>query len=435
MNRGLLLHLVWFLAGSLLCLPALAQQRRPVTLREAVRLALERNPDAMLARVQEEQAVQEIARAKAPFFPQIVAGSGLAYTEGIPQSVEGANPSIVQAEARQFIYNRSQNKRVQQSKQEAAAAGFGAAATRERMAYRVAAAYLDFERAWRQRELVRDRVENWKRIAAVVAARVEEGREIPLEAKRARLEAAKAKQQLRLVASDAELLEAELRSELGLEDSVHLEPAPTNTVAALALPESEQAARRSAVANSPELKRLDAELRAKEFAVEAERGELFPRIDLVAKYSLLSRFNNFEDFFNTFQRNNGQIGMSFRIPVFAGKRVSSRVGEAKLEARETRIRQAATRSNVDVEAKRLFHRVHTTEGAAKVARLELDFARENLTVVLARFDEGRATLEDVERARAQENAAWSGYYDSRYTLAKAKLNLLRRTGDLLAALR
>jgi len=67
--------------------------------------------------------------------------------------------------------------------------------------------------------------------------------------------------------------------------------------------------------------------------------------------------------------------------------------------------------------------------------LELDFARENLNVVLAKHDEGRTAMEEMEMARLQESQAWAAYYDSQYTVQKAKLNLLRQTGELVAALR
>jgi outer membrane protein TolC len=71
----------------------------------------------------------------------------------------------------------------------------------------------------------------------------------------------------------------------------------------------------------------------------------------------------------------------------------------------------------------------------KLARMELDFARESLTVQMALWDEGRVDVEAVERARVEENQAWGAFYDSQYDVQKAKLNLLRQTGELVAALR
>ncbi len=38
---------------------------------------------------------------------------------------------------------------------------------------------------------------------------------------------------------------------------------------------------------------------------------------MVAQYTMLAKFNNYTEFYNKFQRNNEQLGMSFQLPVFA----------------------------------------------------------------------------------------------------------------------
>ena len=73
--------------------------------------------------------------------------------------------------------------------------------------------------------------------------------------------------------------------------------------------------------------------------------------------------------------------------------------------------------------------------ARNVARLDLDLAREQLSVLLAQYDEGRATIAEVEQARFQENEKWMAYYDAGHSLEKVKLDLLHQTGLLTASLR
>src|SRR5690349_20524526 len=82
---------------------------RPLTLRQTVALAVQQNPDVALARLDEEMARLAVRLAKDPFTPRVTVGSGLAYTYGFPMSVEGSAPSIVQARASSFIFNRQQN--------------------------------------------------------------------------------------------------------------------------------------------------------------------------------------------------------------------------------------------------------------------------------------------------------------------------------------
>ncbi len=72
--------------------------------------------------------------------------------------------------------------------------------------------------------------------------------------------------------------------------------------------------------------------------------------------------------------------------------------------------------------------------ARNVARLDLDVAREQLSILLAQADEGRASVRDIEQARIDENEKWVAYYEAQNNLERVKLNLLKETGNLMAAL-
>ena len=71
----------------------------------------------------------------------------------------------------------------------------------------------------------------------------------------------------------------------------------------------------------------------------------------------------------------------------------------------------------------------------QVSRLDLDVARESLAVQLARFEEGRTTLRQVEEARIAEQEKWMAYYDAVAQMESARYALLQQTGRLMAALR
>ena len=74
-----------------------------------------------------------------------------------------------------------------------------------------------------------------------------------------------------------------------------------------------------------------------------------------------------------------------------------------------------------------------SETAAEVARLDLDAAREQISVYLAQMQEGRVTLRQVEEARVVENDKWIAFYDAQYASERARWAVLRLTGDLMAA--
>ncbi len=50
------------------------------------------------------------------------------------------------------------------------------------------------------------------------------------------------------------------------------------------------------------------------------------------------------------------------------------------------------------------------------------------------MNEGRAALKQVEEARFNEDEKWIAFYDAQYNAEKARLIVLRHTGELMTAL-
>src|SRR5262249_51783127 len=149
-----------------------------------------------LARIDEQKAAMNVRAVKDPFSTKIGVGSGIAYTNGYPLSIEGSGPSIVQARASQYVYNKPQSYLVAQAKENARGAAFATGSKSDEVAFRVVSLYLDADRARRLSDAASREVEELKKIANAVSARVDEGRELPIENRRASLNILKAQQRL-----------------------------------------------------------------------------------------------------------------------------------------------------------------------------------------------------------------------------------------------
>jgi len=119
---------VLLVVSSLILASTLRAEVFSMTLKQAVEAALKQNPDLALARLDEEKARQAVRLARDPFSPKLVVGSGLAYTSGFPMSIEGSAPSIVQANASQYLFNRPQSYQVAQARENARGTQLGTAA-------------------------------------------------------------------------------------------------------------------------------------------------------------------------------------------------------------------------------------------------------------------------------------------------------------------
>ncbi|MFN9460551.1 MAG: TolC family protein [Acidobacteriota bacterium] len=407
---------------------------RPMTFKAVLETALAQNPDLALARLDERKAAETVRAARDPFAPRAFVGSGLAYSSGFPMSMEGSAPSIVEARAIASIFNRPQRLLIEKSRQDEQTARISSEERRESVGYRAAALYVEAGRIAEAAKTVSQQIASLESLLSNVKIRIEAGRELPLEEKRARLKLAQAKQRQQRLEFDREAAETDLALLLGLAPTDRVQPLePERSVPALI--DSETDAVTNALRNSRELQRLDSQLKAKALELRSHDAARLPTFDLVAQYGRFARFNNYDKFFNRFAANNAQVGMSFRIPLVPSlaSRAQKNIASADIVALRTQVTSA--RGRIAVGARRAWQFVAQQQLSAEVAKLDLEVARDQVSQLLALFEEGRVPFRQLEEARIQESEKWMALFDARYALDRARLDLLRETGNVLALLR
>jgi outer membrane protein TolC len=159
------------------------------------------------------------------------------------------------------------------------------------------------------------------------------------------------------------------------------------------------------------------------------RLSYFPTIDLVGQYSVLSKFNNYDEFYKKFERNNVNVGVQITIPLFAAK-TSANVALAKSQLDAAELTLGNKRREVSVDVREKARNVRELDATREVARLDLQLARQTLQLTQARFDQGRATLQEIEQARLDESDKWVAFLDADFARERAQLTLLQATGQL-----
>ena len=269
---------------------------------------------------------------------------------------------------------------------------------------------------------------------ATVQSRVEEGWELPIETKRAALNLARARQLADALDADQETAQTALAMVLGYSADDRVRPAAEERPAP-PMPASEDAAVESAIGSSKELRRLESQIVAKGLEGRAAKAARLPRVDLVAQYGLFATFNHYQDYFLKYQRNNGELGVSVQLPLLPGPGVRAAAAESDADAARLRIQMSDTRNRIAADTRQAYREIRKAEAAREVARLDLELAREQLSVNLSQMQEGRILLRQVEESRIAESDKWVAFYDAQYTVERARWNLARQTGDLLAVLR
>jgi outer membrane protein TolC len=411
---------------------AVRAEVRTMTLREAIDLALKQNPDLMMARLDLTKARLGVKIAHDPFEPKLYGGSGAAYTNGYPATINGNPPSIFQAQASMAILNRQQRYLVAEAQENARGSEIDLTRQQDDIAFRTATLWLDGRQAAQSVAAAHRQVDTLQAVEQTVQARVREGRALEIDDRRAVLDVKKAQQRLEKLTADQEFAEMNLSMALGFGPNDRVRAADEQP-AALQLPASAQATVQAAIANSKQIRLLESQIQAKTLEIRSYKAARLPTVDLIAQYNLLAKYN-FQDTFTKFQRNNGELGVSITVPLLVGSapKASEQQGEADLV--KLRLRMNQVRDQIALNARKSFEDVKQAETAREVARMDLDLARDQLSVVLAQFDEGRKTMSDVEAARAGESDKWIAFYQAQHDLEKVRLNLLRQTGNLASSL-
>jgi len=398
-----------------------------LTLKRAIELALQNSKEIQVAKIQASVADRAAQITKAQFMPNLYAGSGAGYTYGIPETPGGRAPSIFNVSYTEQIFNEPLRGQAKETQEQAKAQKIVLEDAKNSVITRTAMAYLELGKVRHSLELLRKEQESAEKIIQVTQERQEEGYELPREVTKAQLTKAQVVQRILQLEGREDELEVFLRYQLGLSEGQSIEVTPEE------LPgEAEQAGDNlvaMAMTRNAGLELAESDVRAKEFRLKGERRGYFPTLELVSIYSVLAKFNNYTQFFTTFQRNNFNAGIDVHVPIFSAQ-TKAAVGMAQINLEAARVNLTNKRTELTADVRQKTRRVRERDAAKEVARLELQLAQQDVAVQQAQFAEGKLNLREVEKARLEENEKWMAYLDANFQKQQAQLELLKTAGQL-----
>ncbi|HZQ52211.1 MAG TPA: TolC family protein [Bryobacteraceae bacterium] len=420
-------------AGCLLAASTCLAETHSLTLQQTIDLAARQNPDVVLARLDAQRATEGIRIAQDPFRPKVYAGSGLAYTYGYPNSIEGNAPSLFQIRTDMSLYNRQQSYALASTREQAKGAAIGVQAKQEDVAYQAADLFLTASQLEHEGQSVSGQIPSLQKVVEAMTAAVSEGSELPLELQRAKVNLSLSQEQLSAARLDQDYYEMMLATVLGYPATDRVKPVDSETAASMT-PPSQAEASDTALRNSKELRQIQSNVLAKQLDLRSYKAAHLPKIDLVAQYALFAKYN-YEQYFQKFQRNNAQLGASVTIPILVGSAFKGESQQAYTDLAKLRIQADQVRNRIISDVTRSYEQWQKAEHIRNLARMQLDFSRQELTVLLAQNEEGRTPLREVEQARLDESNRWITLYDSEIQVTRAKLAIFRQMGTLLSSLR
>ena len=404
-----------------LCLPAVSEE---ITLKRAVELALSHSTTMAVANADEKRAQQGYYEARNMYLPQMTLGSGIAYSNGFPLSIEGSAPSIINVNSSQYLFNAAGRDYLKAAKNDWQATEKLSGDRRAQVVLDTSLAYIELDKLNGTLESLKVQQAAAQKVEQVAKDRFQAGLDPEVELTKARLNAARVRLALANAQGQADLLRLKLAQLTGLSaDSI-----ATITESIPRYPAQEVEPQQVAT-NSLSFQAASQQATAKDLRARAERKMNLPQVDLAGQYGLLARYNNYDEFFRKFQRHNVTVGLVIRFP-FLNFAQKARAEAAEAEA--TRAQKEAEQVKYDVATNtlKLQRAVQQLTAARDVAKLEYQLASADTQAVIAKVEAGAATIRDQENARLAENQKYSALLDMTFELDKAQMQLLRATGQI-----
>jgi len=419
---------------------------RPLSLAEAVNLAVANNVQTLLAQARENEAAGQRVVARSAFLPHLsgvvsqsrrqtnLAAQGFDFgsdlggaTQALPPGVDLNFPTLItyntfdaRAQLRQALFNYSAFQDYKSAKIGEQLADAQVAVAREQVATQaeldyvsvlssrqaVAAAQADLNQSRELLKLARDQ-ENVGVATGVDVTRAN-AREARAQAMLAQRRTAVTRDEIQL----ARTVGLPMDTPLKLTDPLVFRPMPLAPVAAQ-LDQAYGARAEVAMART----RIDqggAQL-------ASARGQRLPTVSLNASYGASG---------NTPTRNDEgtySVGAQLNVPIFSGGEVSGRIDTAASQLEQQRIRYRDTREQVEQDVRTARETLQTLSAQVRAARANLTLARDELTLSSDRFQHGVAN--NLEVVDAQSSLA-----DARNTRINALAEYTRARINLAAAL-
>lgn len=417
----LLALLILFFPGFLLA--------EPLTLRQAVQLALQHATGIGISAAQQKHETATYHELRNSYIPQLNVGAGIGYTDGFPLSLAGGAPSLANVTAQSALFDLGLSDFIRAARDEVKVDGLNTKDQRSKVIQDTVLSYAELAKWERRLSNLRETQGEEEKMETAVQERVKAGIDTQMDLSKARLSVARVKLRLAEASGAADVLREHLAKLTGI-PTASFEIDPDSVPAVAPVKEDQDLAETTSEAN-PVVQAAVEEARAQYLRVRGEKRSLWPSMDFAAQYANLTTINNYQRFYqpHTFQPNNVTVGAAVRFPFF-NLAQHARIQEAEADAEKAKKQAEATKNAISEETLRLQRSVVQMQDAREVAELEYEIAQQNVEAVKTRMESSTANLHDLDNAETQANERFITLQDMTFELERSQIELMRQTGEL-----
>ena len=397
----------------------------------AVDLALRNSHEVKMAAADVDRAAAGVSQARDAYVPTMAIGSSVGYSYGFPVG----QPTLANATANSLVLSFSQPAMIRSARASLAAARAALRNTREKVVADTALNYIELDTDKRELEALDQQHSFGERLVEIERERNASGLSSAMDVTQAELTNAQLELRRLHIQDHMSLLRLRLANLTGLtEDSIAPEPA---SIPAPPTAPTTETLNATLSTHSPAIASSEADAQSKQFLAVSDKGKIWrPEIAFGIQYSRYAKFNNYAEYYLRFQHNNFDVGINLVLPIFDAQARDRARGSAA-DAVHAREQANVFRLQLAEQTRELSGGLAELRVQQKIARLQSDYAQENVDAVMTQLQNGTGnpnaiplTPRDEEKARIEERRRYVDKLDADFQLMQAEIQMQRSLGTV-----
>lgn len=403
-----------------------AQEKRKISLREAIDLALSNNLQVRQSALQSQISAENLKQSRFELFPSLNASSSASRQFGL--FFDQTSGTVVQ-EADQLDGNLgtsvpifqgfSLRNRILQNKAAFNADVNNVEKVKNDLLLSVITTYLQ---ALANRDLIlasQQQLELSQSQLEVLQRNFDVGNKTLADLSQSKAQVANSELSLANAqnAYDLSILELKQLMELNLQDEIELEVPYIPSLAKLELGYTANAVYNQAVQLYPDVKVAKYNTEAAAYGLKAAKGDLYPNLSF--RGGLGTRYSSILS--NSFSKQlednvNKYIGLQLNIPIFNGYRARSSVNIAKIRLESAKIAEQAAKNSLNKVINQAILDLRAADKRYYATQSALDASRAAFDVAKKRYEVGLVSAIELSTAQVNFNKAEFDFIQAKYDL-------------------
>lgn len=439
----------------LMCIAVFSKAQEPMklSLKDAVKYAVEANQNARKARLDLENSEYQIAEVRSRALPQLNGNAGLTYNpllqkSAIPNIFAGRPDEIILVAfgqkwngnagvtLTQNLFDKSVFTGLQAAKAAREFYKISAELTEEQVIELVATNYYQLLVQRRQIAVLDTTIKNTQKVQNILETHYKNGLAKKVDVDRIAVNIANLQSQLQQLQNSVTLLENQLKYYMGLPIQTHIEVADVDVTSIEPNPVAIQGT--VDIDGRTEIRLLNQQKRLQEYQKIAYKSEYYPSLSLSGNYSyqglgnVMPVFKSLSDGVNWF--DVASVSLNLRVPLFNGGATRSRIRQADISIRKI---------NEDIENTSLALNLAYENAKTQINNSIIMLAAQKKNVQLAEevfenthnnYNQGLANLTDLLNAETSLTEANNNYSSALLNYRLAEIQLIKSKGELKSLL-